>query len=156
MEKPLTKLEEDFDCVGSSIGRVDARRKVTGRAEYLEDIKLTGMLYGKMLRSTQAHARIISIDTSEAEKLPGVKGVVTGADLDFLHGESLSDEPYLARGKVRYVGEAVAGVAAEDEATADAARALDQGRIRAPARRIRSAEGGRARFSEASRRPSHL
>ena len=124
MEKPLTNLKEDFDCVGSSIGRVDARRKVTGRAEYLEDIKLTGMLYGKMLRSTQAHARIISIDTSEAEKLPGVKGVVTGADLDFLHGESLSDEPYLARGKVRYVGEAVAGVAAEDEATADAARAL--------------------------------
>ncbi|MEE9196357.1 MAG: xanthine dehydrogenase family protein molybdopterin-binding subunit, partial [Alphaproteobacteria bacterium] len=111
-------------CVGDSISRVDVRRKVTGRAVYMEDIRLTGMLYGKMLRSTCPHGAIVSIDTSRALKLPGVRGIVTGDDLDFLHGESLTDEPYLARGKVRYVGEAVAGVAAEDEATAAHAVAL--------------------------------
>ncbi len=115
---------EQYALVGKSVSRVDARRKVTGRAVYMEDIKLAGMLYGKMLRSTCAHARIVGIDTSEAEKVPGVHGIVTGEDLDFLHGESFSDEPSLARGKVRYIGEAVAGVAAEDEAAAERATAL--------------------------------
>lgn len=121
---PLEELEEEFAHVGESVARVDARRKVTGRAIYMEDIRLPGMLYAKMLRSTCPHGRIIGIDTSEAEKLPGVLGVVTGDELDFLHGESFSDEPYLARGKVRYIGEAVAGVAAEDEATAERAVSL--------------------------------
>jgi carbon-monoxide dehydrogenase large subunit len=121
---PHPDLEAEFDSVGEPVSRVDAKLKVTGRALYLEDMELTGMLYGKMLRSTCAHGKIVSIDTSEAEKVPGVVGVVTGEDLDFLHGESLSDQPYLARGKVRYIGEAVAGVAAVDEATAETARNL--------------------------------
>lgn len=121
---PFEYIEDELAQVGESVSRVDARQKVTGRAVYMEDIRIAGMLYGKMLRSTCAHAKIVSIDTSEAEKLPGVMGVVTGDDLPYLHGESLSDEPYLARGKVRYVGEAVAGVAAEDELTAEKALAL--------------------------------
>jgi carbon-monoxide dehydrogenase large subunit len=117
-EKLLVDHEDNLVQVGGSVARVDARQKVTGRAIYMEDIRLSGMLYGKMLRSPCAHAKIISIDISEAVALPGVLGVVTGEDMEYLHGESLTDEPCLARGKVRYIGEAVAGVAAEDEATA--------------------------------------
>jgi carbon-monoxide dehydrogenase large subunit len=123
-DSPLEIHEKTFDQVGCSVPRVDARQKVSGRAIYMEDIRLAGMLYGKMLRSTRAHAKILSIDTSEASRLPGVIGVVTGDELDYLHGESLTDEPCLARGKVRYIGEAVAGVAAIDELTAERAVAL--------------------------------
>lgn len=113
-----------LEYVGTSSTRVDARDKVMGKAVYIDDIRLPGMLYGKLLRSRYAHARIVSIDTSQAEKLPGVKAVVTGADLPFLHGESLLDEPFLARDKVRYTGEAVAGVVAVDRETAEEALAL--------------------------------
>lgn len=114
----------EFAYVGTSSIRVDARDKVLGKAVYIDDIKLTGMLYGKVLRSKYPHARILRIDTSKAEKLPGVKGVVTGKDLPFLHGESLIDEPFIARDKVRYTGEAVAAVAAVDIATAENALEL--------------------------------
>mgnify|MGYP001618380565 CR=1 FL=1 len=92
---------ERYDFVGSSPLRPDARSKVTGQASYIEDMQMRGMLYGKVLRSKYAHARIISIDTTKAEKLPGVYGVVTGADLPFIHGESLKDDRLLARDKVR-------------------------------------------------------
>ena len=113
-----------YQTVGQPIPRSDARDKVTGRAQYLEDLQLAGMLYGKVLRSTHAHARILRIDASRAEKLPGVRGVVIGSDLPFLHGESMYDEPFLARDKVRYKGEAVAAVAAVDEETAEKALQL--------------------------------
>ena len=111
----------DYATVGKSVPRVDAATKVRGEAAFLDDMSLPGMLYGKVLRSRFAHARILSIDTSEAEKLPGVKAVVTGKDLPVIHGESFVDEPFLALGKVRYMGEAVAAVAAVDEVTAEAA-----------------------------------
>jgi carbon-monoxide dehydrogenase large subunit len=117
-------VTEPYKLVGNSPIRLDAKSKVTGRAVYIEDIQLRGMLYGKVLRSTYAHARILSIDTSRAEKLPGVKGVVTGADLPFLHGEALMDKPLLARDKVRYLGEGVVAVAALDEAIAEEALEL--------------------------------
>src|SRR6266542_726751 len=117
-------LIEDYEIVGKSHPRLDARDKVTGNALYLGDLKFNGMLYGKVLRSKHAHARILSIDKSRAEKLPGVKGVVTGADLSFVHGESLWDEHFLARDKVRYKGEAVAAVAAVNEETAEEALEL--------------------------------
>ena len=110
--------------VGKSPLRVDATEKVTGRAVYIDDLKLSGMLYGKVLRSKYAHARILGIDASKAERLPGVKGVVTGADIPFLHGESMMDEPFLAKEKVRYSGEGVAAVAAVDEETAERALSL--------------------------------
>lgn len=123
---PNTKPVNQFEYVGTSSTRVDARDKVMGKAVYIDDIRLPGMLYGKVLRSKYAHARIVSIDTSRAEKLAGVKGVVTGADLPFVHGESLMDEPFLARDKVRYTGEGVAAVIAVDEATAEDALDLIQ------------------------------
>jgi len=113
-----------FTYVGRSPDRLDARSKVTGRAVFIEDIQMRGMLYGKVLRSPYPHARIISIDTSRAAAMPGVVGVVTGDDIPFLHGESLHDDSFLARGKVRYAGEGVAAVAAVDEATAEAATEL--------------------------------
>ena len=122
-EKRTIRIREHA-FVGKSPLRVDATEKVTGRAVYIDDMKLSGMLYGKVLRSKYDHARILSIDTSRAEKLPGVKGVVTGADIPFLHGESMMDEPFLAREKVRYSGEGVAAVAAVDEETAERALSL--------------------------------
>lgn len=119
-----TVATEDYEIIGKSHPRADARDKVTGSALYLGDLKLNGMLYGKVLRSKHSHARILRVDTSKAEKLPGVKGVVSGADLSFMHGESLWDEHFMARDKVRYKGEAVAGVAAVDEETAEEALEL--------------------------------
>jgi len=107
--------------VGRSPDRLDAKSKVTGKAVFIEDIQLRGMLHGKVLRSPYPHAKIKSIDTSRAEKMPGVVGVATGEDIPFLHGESLHDDSFLARDKVRYAGEGVAAVAAIDEATAEAA-----------------------------------
>jgi CO/xanthine dehydrogenase Mo-binding subunit len=112
---------EFMRCIGKSPVRVDAKDKVMGIATYIDDMKLPGMLYGKVLRSKYPHAKILRIDTSRAEKFPGVKGVVTGADIPFLHGESLCDEPFLAIDKVRYMGEGVAAVAAVDEETAEIA-----------------------------------
>lgn len=117
-------MAEEFRYIGKSHTRLDAKEKVTGKAIYIDDIKLPDMLYGKVLRSKYPHARILGIDTTLAEKYPGVKGVVTGSDLPFLHGESLLDEPFLARDKVRYLGEGVAAVAAIDEAIAERALGL--------------------------------
>src|SRR4030042_3816682 len=119
-EKGTVRIREHVS-VGKSPLRVDATEKVTGRAVYIDDLKLSGMLYGKVLRSKYAHARILGIDASKAKRLPGVKGVVTGADIPFLHGESMMDEPFLAQEKVRYSGEGVAAVAAVDEETAERA-----------------------------------
>jgi carbon-monoxide dehydrogenase large subunit len=117
---------DTLTAVGRRWPRADAREKARGAALYLEDIRIAGMLYGRVVRSSCSHARIKRLDTSRAEALAGVAGVVTGAELPFLHGESLVDEPFLARDKVRYLGEAVAVVAAFDQATADeAARLVD-------------------------------
>ena len=113
--------KEQYVYVGKSPERSDVKSKVTGRAVFIEDMQFRGMLYGKVLRSKYPHARILSIDTSEAEKVTGVKGIVTGSELPFLHGEALRDKPFLARGKVRYMGEGVAAVAATREDIAEAA-----------------------------------
>src|SRR3990170_1466523 len=105
--------------VGKPVTRVDALEKVSGAAVFGPDVKLVGMLYGKALRSPHAHARIVSINLDAVRKLPGVRAVVTGADMPgVLGGEAVKDMPFLAQGKVRYMGEPVAAVAAEDEATA--------------------------------------
>lgn len=114
----------DLSVVGKPLVRTDGMRKVTAQVTYGVDFKLPGMLYGKLLRSPHPHARIVRIDTSQAEALPGVKGVVTGKDSpEGLFGSRINDQPPLAREKVRYIGEPVAGVAAIDEATAE--KALD-------------------------------
>ena len=120
-----TKAEQ-FECVGTSPPRLDVKSKVTGRATFIEDMQFRGMLYGKVLRSKYPHATILSIDTSKAETLLGVKGVVVGSELPFLHGEALRDRPLLARDRVRYLGEPVAAVAAVSEAIAEEAAELIQ------------------------------
>src|SRR5207244_286168 len=99
--------------------------KVTGAATYAADITRPGMLWAKILRSPLPHARIISIETSRATTLPGVHAVLTGRDLaDCRVGRSMRDMPILAHDKVRFVGEKVAAVAAEDRETADEALGL--------------------------------
>jgi carbon-monoxide dehydrogenase large subunit len=85
---------------------------------------MPGMLYGRVLRSRLPHARILTVDTSRAEKLPGVVAVVTGKELPFLGGDSLYDQPFLAQDKVRFAGEPVAAVTAVDDATAEEAIGL--------------------------------
>ncbi len=107
--------------VGQPANRLDALDKVTGAAQYAADLRLPGMLYGKALRSPDAHARILSIKTDKAAKLPGVVAVVTGQEFDWLGGEAVKDMPFLARDRVRYAGEPVAAVAALDEQTAEEA-----------------------------------
>jgi len=116
-----------YSVIGQRVRRVDGPEKVTGNAKYTFDIVLPNMLYGKILRSPHPHARILNIDTSKAEKLIGVKGVVTGKDtLGKKQGiwrrfPELCDEEILCREKVRYVGDPVAVVAAVDEDTAEEA-----------------------------------
>ena len=73
---------EDYSVIGKRIPRVDGRVKVTGEAKYAADFEMPGMLWCKILRSPFPHAKILNIDTSRAEKLPGVKGVITGKDFD--------------------------------------------------------------------------
>ncbi len=105
--------EAGSDTLGSSRRRLDAVEKVTGRALYAEDIQLPRMIYGVVVRSPHPHARIVSIDTSEAEASPGVKAVVTGRDLEMgFYGIDLQDQQIFAKEKVRFVGEPVAAVAA--------------------------------------------
>ena len=117
--------------VGKSVPRIDARQKVAGEATYVFDLKLPGMLVGKMLRSPHAHARIVKIDTSKAEKLPGVRAVVTAEDTpkikfgsnEFFFPYTVDQFP-LEFEKVRYIGDEVAAVAAIDEETAQKALSL--------------------------------
>ena len=117
------------EAFGRSIPRVEARAKVTGKAEYVHNLLLPGMLYAKVHRSTVAHARIIGIDTAAAKALPGVYAVYTAADIKTLipepyYGPAFHDQPVLADDKVRHVGEPVALVLAADVHVAEAAAQL--------------------------------
>lgn len=108
--------------VGNPTPRVEGEHKVTGRAVYAVDVTLPGMLWGKVLRSPIPYGRIKRIDVSQALKLPGVKAIVTGEDATGLKiGRRLYDMPILADGVVRFIGEKVAAVAAEDELIAEEA-----------------------------------
>jgi 4-hydroxybenzoyl-CoA reductase alpha subunit len=116
--------KEEYSVIGKPLPRVDARAKVTGEAKFAADIEVADMLWGAIKRSPYAHARILNIDTSKAEKLPGVKGVTTGKDFGgFKWGWSREtrDEEPLAVKKVRYLYEGVAAVAAIDEDIAEEA-----------------------------------
>jgi CO/xanthine dehydrogenase Mo-binding subunit/aerobic-type carbon monoxide dehydrogenase small subunit (CoxS/CutS family) len=125
---PASMLGEDEQADGRFIGvnvrRIDAPSKVSGALKYAGDMTMLGMLHMAVLRSPHPHARIVSIDTSAAEAMPGVEGVITSADVPGKDGFGVfvHDQPVMARGKVRYVGEVVAAIAAEDEATARRAR----------------------------------
>ncbi len=118
---------EDYSVIGKRIPRIDGRVKVTGEAKYAADYEMPGMLWCKILRSPYPHARILNIDTSRAERLPGVKAVCTGKDFKgWTWGwmPKTRDEPPLAVDRVRYLAEAVAAVAAVDEDTAEEATEL--------------------------------
>jgi 4-hydroxybenzoyl-CoA reductase alpha subunit len=111
---------EGFRVLGARGRKADSIRKATGEAIYTDDLTLPRMAHGKILRSPHAHARIVAIDVRAAEAMPGVFAVVTGADLPtpYCIIPWTPDETALAVGKVRYVGEGVAAVAAIDEETA--------------------------------------
>ena len=125
----------DFKWIGKRPVRPDGVDKVTGRANFGADMSLPGMLVGKVLRSPHAHARILSIDTAKARAVPGVKAVITAADLpdipseEAYFGEDPTDFRYvshnvMARDKALYDGHVVAAVAATSEAIAEAALGL--------------------------------
>jgi CO/xanthine dehydrogenase Mo-binding subunit len=131
----MNYVPSDLKVVGTRPVRPDGVEKVTGRAQFGADMRMAGMLWGKVLRSPHAHAKIISIDTSKAEKLPGVKGVITSKDFPHIPSEEafVGEGPMnfrdLARNcmawdKALYEGHAVAAVAASTPAIADAALAL--------------------------------
>ena len=104
--------------VGQRLPKVDAVEKVTGRAVYVNDVKLPGMLYGKILYSAQPHARLKKIDVSKAKKLPGVKAVITGEDVPEIPLGFMRDNYPLKKGKVRSRRDEIAAVAAVDPETA--------------------------------------
>lgn len=115
MDRIKTDLEGNVDIVGRSVPKIDAANKATGEALFAGDVYLPGMLFGKILRSKYAHARILNIDTSRAEQLPGVKAVVTWRDApDLKLGMYTDDWRFFAKEKVRYFGDVVAAVAATD------------------------------------------
>ncbi|HEX2276557.1 MAG TPA: xanthine dehydrogenase family protein molybdopterin-binding subunit [Candidatus Tectomicrobia bacterium] len=113
-----------YNAVGKPLGRVEGPLKVTGQATYSADVLLPGMIWGRVLRSPLPHARIVRIDTHAAERVPGVLSVLTAKDLpDLLIGRRVYDMPVLARDCVRFIGEKVAVVAAEDPNVAEEALA---------------------------------
>jgi xanthine dehydrogenase molybdenum-binding subunit len=129
-------MSQDFTVVGQRIAQKDAVFKATGAARYAADLKFPGMLVGKIKRSPYPHARIRKIDTSAAENLPGVKAVITSKDVPDtkytcsfrdlpMHGSGKLERPdqTVLSSKARYVGDAIAAVAAVDEETAE--KALD-------------------------------
>jgi len=113
-----------MEYIGKSINRVDGIKKVTGELKYVDDMKLPKMLYAHVKRSPYPHAKILKVDTSKAEALPGVKAVITGADVPNRVGLYLEDKTFLATDKVRYRGEAVAAVAADTKEIAEYAVSL--------------------------------
>jgi CO/xanthine dehydrogenase Mo-binding subunit len=111
-------------AVGARVPRLDAYGKVTGRAVFGADFALPGMLHGKIVRSTEPHARIVTIDVARAAALPGVRAIITARDVpEVRYGGALKDETAFATDRVRYVGQPVAAVAATTAEAADAALA---------------------------------
>ncbi len=117
----------EFSVLGKPVPRNDVLDKVTGKAGYMNDLELPGLLVGKVLRSPHPHAEILDIDTREAERLEGVRAVITGKDvpeIKFSFIPELADKYILCKDKVRYVGDEVAAVAAVDGKTAEEALSL--------------------------------
>lgn len=121
----LPKVKAPLNVIGRPLPRPDAVGKVTGAAMYTDDYSFPGMLWGATLRAKYPHARILSIDTSKAQALPGVHAVLTHADVPGSknHGLIYNDWPVLCYDRVRYQGDAVAIVAADTREIAQ--RALD-------------------------------
>lgn len=123
-EPPVWPINKDLKFVGQSVPRYDGEAKATGRARYTSDVQLPGMLYAKFVNSTVPHAKVLSIDTSAAEKYPGVRGVYV---LQNVLGNAVLRNPALDAAKfpiVRYAGQPIAAVAATTPAAAEEAAAL--------------------------------
>lgn len=105
-------------AIGKNVRRKEAPNKVTGRAKYNADVVQPGVLTAYLVTSPYAHAKIVSIDTQEASKVPGVEAIITSEDTTVMCGEVMEDRPPLARDRVRYFGEPVAIVVAHGEAEA--------------------------------------
>ena len=123
MSQQQLSTEPQLSTIGKRLPKVDAWGKVAGSARYADDLFLPRMVHGRLLRSPHPHARILRIDTTQAERLAGVVAVATGADMPTKYGimPTTLDEYPLAVDKVRYVGDAVAAVAALNEETAEQA-----------------------------------
>jgi CO/xanthine dehydrogenase Mo-binding subunit len=117
----MEETMETLASVGKRIPKRDAVDKVTGRASYIQDLKVPGMLFGKILRSKYPHARIVRIDTSKAKKLIGVRAVITSDDVPQIRYGFMKDQPVLKSGKVRSYRDEVAAVAAIDPDVAEEA-----------------------------------
>lgn len=113
--------------LGRSIERLDGLEKVTGTAMFVLDVDNPGTLHARMVTSPYAHARIVSVCTSEADAMPGVQAVLTGASTSIMCGSLLADRPVIAADKVRYHGEPVAVVVASTKL--DATRAVEMVRV---------------------------
>ena len=114
-----------YRTVGKALPRIEGVGKVTGQTQYAADLKLDGLLWAKVLRASVPHARIVKIDAAGAKALKGVRAVLTGADVEGIYvGTRVKDQPVLAYGKVRMVGDAVAAVAADTEEIAEEAIGL--------------------------------
>ncbi|HEY7316180.1 MAG TPA: xanthine dehydrogenase family protein molybdopterin-binding subunit [Candidatus Binatia bacterium] len=111
-----------YKFVGKAIPRLEGAGKVSGKTCYAADIDIPDALWAKIFRSSLPHARLLKVDISKAANLPGVRAVITGADIPpVLTGLRMKDMPPLARDRVRYVGEPIAAVAADSAAIADEA-----------------------------------
>ena len=115
----MMKTTQSYTVAGTNAHRVDGVEKVTGKAVYTGDIQLPGMAYAKILRSPVPHARLIKVDASKAKELPGVIATLTRDDIKgfaYKYGATYKDQSIVAVEKVRYVGDPVAAVLAEDPA----------------------------------------
>lgn len=120
----MDERDGKLKVVGTSSQRVDALKKVTGKAMYAADYKPDGLCYAKILTSPYAAAEILSIDTSEAEAMPGVVKVLTGADVpEQRYGDYMFDRHVLCKRLVRYVGDYVAVVVASRASSPPISRA---------------------------------
>ena len=124
-------MRSEFSVVGESPQRIDAIEKVTGRARYCIDLKMDNMLHAKLLRSPYPHARVTRIDTAKAENLPGVRAIATIEEVPkvvhywfFLRTEKKKKQMFIRDSVVRFIGDPVLAVAAEDEASAKEALSL--------------------------------
>ena len=114
-------MSDLYTNIGKRVPKLDAPDKATGRTQYIQDLRLPGMLHGKILWSKYPHARIVNIDTTEAMKIPGVIAVITAEDLPDRNAGFMKDNPPLKRDKVRSLRDEVAAVAAVSEEIAEAA-----------------------------------
>ncbi|MDE3078386.1 MAG: aldehyde oxidase, partial [Chloroflexota bacterium] len=121
MKQQQLVKEAEYYTIGKRLPRTDSWAKVVGKAQYADDIEPARMVYGRLLRSPHPHAKILRVDTSKAEQLPGVVAVLVGSELPTKWGimPTTLDEYPLAVDRVCYVGDALAAVAALDEETAE-------------------------------------